>query len=471
MYVVVQHGFALYCALADPWSSCLAATAQVDHKSAQSVHSAGVVLRLPFAVTSDNCLLHLSLIQFIRQPAGTQFCLHNSGQLSGRDVTSSHLPESVQWPSADGPVVPAPAISPSAAGRIRGPGHRTSGQHSTATAIQLARAASNAAKQSLAATAAITDQALPRKGSSSLLADLRQAERKWMQVAQAQPTPAATPPAKVAELKRSSRQAARAVDQSQLASEAQELLQSAPQADATVMLHTGLPPLQWGKQVRAHRVRGHRQVGRSHDHFQGWTVSGGILKPVASRQAPAAARALQAEGRAFRVEPSLFKSIPASNPKAMAPEPLLLAAAAAKAPEEIASAFIPRHSRKKVGPQLCYSFLLCMQHKEPSRDIKCVVFSWHQAQTIECTDAIALPFLLHTICSLCLLLHAYSLRQVLFLCTAYYATYQPAFNSEVCCCPLWLCTPCLPWRCSIPAVLRLICRFFCCAGQSSKKCF
>ena len=166
-----------------------------------------------------------------------------------------------------------------------------------------------------------------------------------------QPSPPAQP-AKAAELKRSSRQAARAVDQSQRAVDAVHSsdLQEAPAAGTT---DSSLPPLRWGKRVHVNRVRGQRQVAKSADRFQGWTVSGGVLKPVASRQAPATARAggraAAAQGRAFRVEPGLFKpAAPPAEPKAAGVEPLLLAAAAAKAPEEVAAAFIPRHSRKKV---------------------------------------------------------------------------------------------------------------------------
>lgn len=152
---------------------------------------------------------------------------------------------------------------------------------------------------------------------------------------------------KTAELKRSSRQAARAVDQSQRAVDA--VHSASEQAEAAGMVEgSSLQPLRWGRRVRVNRVRGHRQMAKSADRFQGWTVCGGVLKPVASRQAPAVARAAAAaQGRAFRVEPGLFKPALPAAPKAV--EPILLAAAAAKAPEEIASAFIPRHSRKKVG--------------------------------------------------------------------------------------------------------------------------
>lgn len=168
-----------------------------------------------------------------------------------------------------------------------------------------------------------------------------------------QPSPPSQP-AKFAELKRSSRQAARAVDQSQRAMDVVHASVS-QQAEAAGLIDDSLPPLRWGKRVHVNRVRGHRQVAKSADRFQGWTVSGGVLKPVASRQAPATARAggrvVAAQGRAFRVEPGLFKPAPAAEPKAASVEPLLLAAAAAKAPEEIAAAFIPRHSRKKVSTQ------------------------------------------------------------------------------------------------------------------------
>ena len=269
--------------------------------------------------------------------------------MSGRDVTSSQLPEQARWSSADTPAAaPIPAPTPFATARPRHSAPRATGHQSTADAIQLARAASNAAQQSLAATAAITVQPLTRKGSSSLLADLRQAERHWMP--STQPSPPAQP-AKAAELKRSSRQAARAVDQSQRAVDAVHYsdLQEAQAAGTT---DSSLPPLRWGKRVQVNRVRGQRQVAKSADRFQGWTVSGGILKPVASKQAPVTARtggrAAAAQGRAFRVEPGLFKPAPPAEPKTAGVEPLLLAAAAAKAPEEVAAAFIPRHSRKKV---------------------------------------------------------------------------------------------------------------------------
>ncbi|KAL3160622.1 hypothetical protein ABBQ32_010549 [Trebouxia sp. C0010 RCD-2024] len=280
--------------------------------------------------------------------SGTQFCLHNSGQTSGRDVTSSsHLPEQARWPPA---AAPPPALTPFATARPRHSTPRASGQ-STADAIQLARAASNAAQQSLAATAAITDQPLARRGSSSLFDHLRQADRHWMQVTQAPP---AAQPAKAMELKRSSRQAARALDQSQRATDAEEAIPSLgpQQVEADGSLGDSLQPLRWGRRVRNNRVRGQRQAAKAADRFPGWTVSGGVLKPVASRHAPAsaraAARAPAAQGRAFRLELGLFKAARApEDPKAAAVEPLLLAAAAAKAPEEIAAAFIPRHSRKK----------------------------------------------------------------------------------------------------------------------------
>ena len=272
-------------------------------------------------------------------------------------MTSTHLPEAARWPIADTPAAATPtqAATPFAAVRHRLSGGRTSGHQSTADAIQLARAASNAAKQSLAATAAITDCALPRKGSSSLLADLRQAEQQWMQVAQAS-TPAQ--PVQPAEVKRSSRQAARAADSSYAIAAEQDVAQAAAEAEAAALVHSAFQPLRWGKQVRVQRARSHRPAAKAGDRFHGWTVSGGILKPVAARQAPAAvgaparaaARAVSAEGRAFRVEPGLFKSFPASDTPAEASQPVLLpAAAAVKAPEEIAAAFIPRHSRKKVG--------------------------------------------------------------------------------------------------------------------------
>lgn len=248
-------------------------------------------------------------------------------------------------------MAPSPALTPSATARPRHSTPRASGQ-STAEAIQLARAASNAAQQSLAATAAITDQPLARRSSSSLFDHLQQAERHWMQATQAPP---AAQPAKVVKLKRSSRQAARALDQSQRAVDAE----GAPpppgpqQVEAGGSMDDSVQPLRWGRRVHHDRVRGHRQAAKAADRFPGWTVSGGILKPVASRQAPASARAAAkapaAQGRAFRLEPGLFKAAQApEDPKAAAVAPLLLAAAAAKAPEEIAAAFIPRHSRKKV---------------------------------------------------------------------------------------------------------------------------
>ena len=167
-----------------------------------------------------------------------------------------------------------------------------------------------------------------------------------------QPAKLWTAELKTAELKRSSRQAARAVDQSQRAMDAVHSAEQ--QAEAAGMVEgSSLQPLRWGRRVRVNRVRGHRHVAKSADRFQGWTVSGGVLKPVATRQTPPVARAggraaaAAAQGRAFRVEPGLFKPAVPAEPKAV--EPILLAAAAAKAPEELASAFIPRHSRKKVG--------------------------------------------------------------------------------------------------------------------------
>lgn len=167
-------------------------------------------------------------------------------------------------------------------------------------------------------------------------------------------------PAKVAELKRSSRQAARAVDQSQRAMDTvhSSVLQ---QAEAAGTIESSLQPLRWGKRVHVNRVRGHKQVAKSADRFQGWTVSGGILKPVASKQAPATGgRAAAAQGRAFRVEPGLFKPAPPADPTAASVEPLLLAAPAAKVPEEIAAAFIPRHSRKKVSTRNVPVAVLCI---------------------------------------------------------------------------------------------------------------
>ena len=265
-------------------------------------------------------------------------------------TTASHLPEQARWPSANTLTMASlPAPTPFATARPRHSTPRASGQ-STADAIQLARAASNAAQQSLAATAAITDQPLARRGSSSLFDHLRHADRQWMHATQALP---ADQPAQVTELKRSSRQAARAMDQFQRATDAQEAFPppGPRQAEADGSVDDDLQPLRWGRRVHANRVRGHRQVARAGDRFPGWTVSGGVLKPVASRHAPAPARAgpaaLVAQGRAFRVEPGLFKPAPPEDLTAV--EPLLLAAAAAKAPQEVAAAFIPRHSRKKVS--------------------------------------------------------------------------------------------------------------------------
>ncbi|KAL0048658.1 hypothetical protein WJX82_007998 [Trebouxia sp. C0006] len=237
------------------------------------------------------------------EASGTQFCLHNSGQLSGRDVTSSHLPEAARWaPSHSPQQPPAPLQSPYAALQRKPSGSlRACGQHTTADAIQSAKAASNAAQQSLAATAAITQAAvLPRKGSSSLLADLRQAERQWSEAKQA--SVPVQQPSKLPEVKRSSRQAARAADlaQSPPQLEAEEphkvLLQMHAQqheAEPLPMSHSGLPLLRWGSRKRAQR--------------------------------------------APRAEPQLFKA-----------EPVVMASAAAvQAPAELAPAFIPRHSRKK----------------------------------------------------------------------------------------------------------------------------
>lgn len=320
----------------------------------------------------------------VLSPAGTQFCLHNSGQLSGRDVTSSHLPEATHWPPSHSPQ-PAPssltvlhqspysALQRKPSGSLRASGHQT-----TADAIQLARAASNAAKQSLAATAAITaDAALARKGSSSLLADLRQADRQWCEAQQASAPLQEQSPAKAPEVKRSSRQAARAADQSQaearLASEQpqQVLLQARAQqaeAGAVPMCHTGLPLLRWASRKRAQRVRNQRpRTVPSSDHFLGWTVSGGVLKPIAPRHQPAAAmqapRAVQAhmwaalpEGRAGRTEPRGVKYEPRAaraEPKLFKAEPVVVAPAAVQAPVDIAPAFIPRHSRKKVSCCVC----------------------------------------------------------------------------------------------------------------------
>lgn len=320
----------------------------------------------------------------VLSPAGTQFCLHNSGQLSGRDVTSSHLPEATYWPPSPSPQ-PAPssltvlhhspysALQRKPSGSLRASGHQT-----TADAIQLARAASNAAKQSLAATAAITaDAALARKGSSSLLADLRQADRQWCEAKQASAPLQEQSPAKAPEVKRSSRQAARAADQSQaearLASEQpqQLLLQTRAQqaeAGAVPMCHTGLPLLRWASRKRAQRVRNQRpRTVPSSDHFLGWTVSSGVLKPIAPRQQPAAAtvapRAVQAhmwaalpEGRAGRTEPRAVKYEPRAaraEPKLFKAEPVVVAPPAVQAPVDIAPAFIPRHSRKKVSCCVC----------------------------------------------------------------------------------------------------------------------
>ncbi|KAL0043162.1 hypothetical protein WJX79_011018 [Trebouxia sp. C0005] len=50
------------------------------------------------------------------EASGTQYCLHNSGQLSGRDVTSSHLPEAAHWAPAHSPQQPPASLqSPYAA--------------------------------------------------------------------------------------------------------------------------------------------------------------------------------------------------------------------------------------------------------------------------------------------------------------------------------------------------------------------
>jgi len=304
--------------------------------------------------------------------AGTQYCLHNSGQLSGRDVTSSHLPEAAHWaPSHSPQQPPAPLQSPYAALQRKPSGSlRACGQHTTADAIQLAKAASNAAKQSLAATAAITQAAvMPRKGSSSLLADLRQAERQWSEAKQA--SVPVQQPSKPQEVKRSSRQAARAADLAQSptqlkAEEPQKLLlqmhAQQHEAEPLPMSHIGLPLLRWGLRKRAQRVRSHRsRRATSSDQFLGWTVSGGVLKPVAPRPqlaaATAAARAVhprapQHASRPVRSEPRVVKHESQASrpePQLFKAEPVVMASAAAvQAPAEIAPAFIPRHSRKKV---------------------------------------------------------------------------------------------------------------------------
>ncbi|DBA89237.1 TPA: hypothetical protein ACH3X1_016382 [Trebouxia sp. C0004] len=306
------------------------------------------------------------------EASGTQYCLHTSGQVSGRDVTSSHLPEAAHWaPSHSPQQPPGPLQSPYAALQRKPSGSlRACGQHTTANAIQLAKAASNAAQQSLAATAAITQAAvLPRKGSSSLLADLRQAERQWSEAKQA--SVPVQQPSKLQEVKRSSRQAARAADLAQsppqLEAEGPQktLLQMHAQqhyeAEPLPMSHSGLPLLRWGLRKRAERVRSHRsRRATSSDQFLGWTVSGGVLKPVVPRPqlaaAAAAARAVhprapQHASRPVRSEPRVVKhesQAPRAEPQLFKAEPVVVASAAAvQAPAEIAPAFIPRHSRKK----------------------------------------------------------------------------------------------------------------------------
>jgi len=288
--------------------------------------------------------------------AGTQYCLHNSGQLSGRDVTSSHLPEAAHWaPSHSPQQPPAPLQSPYAALQRKPSGSlRACGQHTTADAIQLAKAASNAAKQSLAATAAITQAAvMPRKGSSSLLADLRQAERQWSEAKQA--SVPVQQPSKPQEVKRSSRQAARAADLAQSptqlkAEEPQKLLlqmhAQQHEAEPLPMSHIGLPLLRWGLRKRAQRVRSNRsRRATSSDQFLGWTVSGGVLKPVAPRPQPAAAvavhpRAPQHASRPVRSEPRVLKHESQASrpePQVFKAEPVVMASAAAvQAPAEIA---------------------------------------------------------------------------------------------------------------------------------------
>lgn len=302
------------------------------------------------------------------EASGTQYCLHNSGQLSGRDVTSSHLPEAAHWaPSHSPQQPPAPLQSPYAALQCKPSGSlRACGHHTTADAIQLAKAASNAAQQSLAATAAITQAAvLPRKGSSSLLADLRQAERQWSEAKQA--SVPVQQPSKLQEVKRSSRQAARAADLAQCPPqlEAEEphkvLLQMHAQQHQLPMSHSGLPLLCWGSRKRVQRVRGHRsRHATPSDQFLGWTVSGGVLKPVAPRPQPAAAttaaravhpRAPQHASRPGRSESRVVKrefQAPRAEPQLFKAGPVVMASAAAvQAPAELAPAFIPRHSRKK----------------------------------------------------------------------------------------------------------------------------
>ena len=102
------------------------------------------------------------------------------------------------------------------------------------------------------------------------------------------------------------------------------------------------------------------------DGFQGWTAAGGVLKPIAPRQqhpaavmaapraVPSLPRAVQAEPQAAQPHAAVVKKEPKAvvRPDVHVPvaEPLqLLVAAAAKAPEELAPAFVPRHSRKKVN--------------------------------------------------------------------------------------------------------------------------
>ena len=240
---------------------------------------------------------------------------------------------------------------------------------------------------------------MPPKASSSLLADLRQAQEQQRQQQQQQQHQCSQPPhehldmahapnsaeLQAQNLKRSSRQAAKAAEQAIQAAQAilspqhpqqqyiqqqqqqqpqqqQQLQQPVAESDAVE------PQLQWGLQRRAVRVRGHRnpalKAGMLFPATAAATSSlrvanGGVSKPSVSRHQDAGSQV-----PLFRQPAPAFPVVAAASvPRHLEQEASMAARDAGKAFPGLASlaqaagkqgsgdgvsAFTPRHSRKKV---------------------------------------------------------------------------------------------------------------------------
>ena len=316
--------------------------------------------------------------------------LQQSGQISGRDLSSSHIADAAHWrPSA------SPAMEPATAADSRHLPEPMSSAQQPAAHPPLPHSFPHTVHH---AAAAPTEQLMPPKASSSLLADLRQAQEQQRQQQQQHQCP--QPPhehldmshasnsaeQQAQNLKRSSRQAAKAAEQAIQAAQAilspqhpqqqyiqqqqqpqqQQLHQPVAESDAVE------PQLQWGLQRRAVRVRGHRhpalKAGMLFSATAAATLSlrvasGGVSKPSVSRHQDTGAQvplfrqpapafpvaAAAAVPRRFEQEASMAAR---DAGKAFPGLASLAQAAGKQGSGEGVSAFTPRHSRKKVLPPL-----------------------------------------------------------------------------------------------------------------------